>query len=261
MTTSVSKTTPQSAPRDAQGLMKLGIFALRLLIIEAGGLASNDEKMAFAKMSVDEKVVLAQQLLANYDRTHGTMPMNGAGNAAPMMPPPQQQPMQQQPMFQQPLPSMQVDPASVAAAAQAAAPQQPAPTQRKPRNAAAQAAQEAAPDLGAEVIVLLTRIAAQNDEANGLLAAGLKDVLAQVSEGSRANAENASNYKAVYGALGVMNTALANVQFQTKLAMSLVLPLAEQVLGASREQILQAAVGDVDVISQLLAQMANPGKG
>lgn len=253
MTTSVSKVSPQSAPRDPQGLMKLGIFALRLLIVDAGGLTTNEEKMAFAKMNVDEKVQLAMQLLAQWDRSHGQMPMNGAGHAPPpqmqMMPPPQG------------MPAMQVDPAAVAAAAQAAAPPAPAPTQRRPRNSAAQV-QEAPSDLGADVVNMLNRLVAQNDETNSILAAGLKEMREQIGEANKTSAENASTYKAVYGALTTMNTALSNIQFQAKLSMALSLQLAEQVLGgATREQVLQAAMGDVDTIGQILAQATNPGKG
>lgn len=258
MTTSVSKTTPMSAPRDPQGLMKIGIFQLRILIEACGGLTSNEEKMAFAKMSVEEKVNLAMQLLAQWDRANpggGAMPMNGAaGHAAPapmqMMPAPQGMPM------------TQVDPAAVAAAAAAAAPQAPPPTTRKPRNAATQTQQDSpAPDLGVDVLNLLNRIVTQNDESAAMVASGIKEMLGQISTANATNAENTSNYKAVYGALTAMNGTLANVQFQTKLAMALVLPLAEQVLGASREQILQAALGDVDTVGQILAQAANPGKG
>ena len=256
MTTSVSKTTPQSAPRDAQSLMKIGIFQLRMLIEACGGLANNEEKMAFAKMSVDEKVQLAMQLLAKWDQANGGgAPMNGAGGHA--MP----APMQMMPAPQ----GMQVDPATIAAAAQAAAPQAPAPTTRKPRNSAANnaAATEAAPgtDLGVDVVNLLNRLVTQNDEMIATHVTSTKEILGQLSEANKTNAENTTNYKAVYGALTMMNQQLQAVQFQAKLSMALSLALAEQVLGAPRDAIIGAAIGDVETIGQVLAQASNPGKG
>lgn len=253
MTTSVSKTTPQNAPRDPQGLMKLGIFQLRILIEACGGLTDPNEKMAFAKMSVEDKVQLAMQLLAQWDRANGggQMPMNGAGHASPA-------PMQM--MQPQGMPLMQVDPAAVAAAAQAAAP--PLVQRRTPRNTTAQEAPTPSTDLGSEVVNGVNRIITQNDEQSALFTSAMKDVLTQLSEANKTNADNTSNYKAVYGALGVINAQLQALQFQTKLAMALSLQLAEQVLqGATREQVLGAALGDVDTIAQILVQATTPGKG
>jgi hypothetical protein len=258
MTTSVSKTTPQSAPRDAQGLMKIGIFQLRILIEACGGLQQPEEKMAFAKMSVEEKVALAQQLLAQWDRANpggGGAPMNGGGHAMQAPPPMQMMPPPQG------MPVTQVDPAAVAAAAQAAAP--PAVTTRKPSNKGATAGTAPpAGDLGVDVLNLLNRLVAQNDEQSSILSSAMKEITGQLGESNKVNAENAANYKAVYGALGVMNQQLQAIQYQCKLAMALSLQLAEQVIqGATREQVLGAAMGDIDTISQILAQATNPGKG
>jgi hypothetical protein len=127
MSSSIASITPQTAPRDHEGLKKAGIFQLRTLIERLNGLSTEEQKMAFARMSVDEKVVLALQLLQQFDRAnpgaaqqmqapppqHMNGQMNGAGAMpAPMasvsMPfqgqqvatmPGQQAPQQQMPAF------------------------------------------------------------------------------------------------------------------------------------------------------------------
>ena len=253
--TTVSKVTPQSAPRDPEGLMKLGIFQLRLLIESMGHLQNEQEKMAFAKMATPQKVELAQQLLAQWDKVNGVQngvsPMNGA---APMMPPPAMMPPQGMPVTQ-------VDPAAVAAAAQAAVPPvQSAPPKRSPRTSESNA-QAPAVDLGVDIVNLLNRLVQQNDETNSTLAAGLKELVGSVGEVAKSNHQHAENYKAVYGALGSMNNALNLIALQSKLAMALVLPLAEQTLGASREDILRMTLGDVDTIQAFIQQAMTPGKG
>jgi hypothetical protein len=247
--TTVSKVTPQSAPRDAEGLMKLGIFQLRLLIEGMGALSTEQEKMAFAKMQTPEKVQLAQQLLANWDKQNGANGTNGV--AAPAMPAPMMMPPQGMPV-------VQVDPASVAAAAQAAMPAPP-PAKRAPVTSDTRAA--AAPDLGVDIVNLLNRLSAQQDEMNSTLAAGIKELTGSVNEVAKANHTHAENYKAVYGALQNMNGAISLVALQSKLAMALVLPLAEQVLGASREDILRMTLGDIDSIQAFIQQATTPGKG
>lgn len=254
--TTVSKVTPESAPRDPEGLAKLGIFQLRVLIEALGALKNEQEKMAFAKMQAPQKVELAHQLLAQWDKAHGAGgPTNGVApmtGVAPTMPTPAMMPPQSMPVTQ-------VDPAAVAAAAQAAVPQVQAPVTRQPRTSS----KEAAPDvnLGADVVNLLNRIVQQNDEANSTLAAGIKDILNQVSETAKANQTHAANYKAVFGALSTITATLQTVAMQSKLAMALVLPLAEQVLGASREDILNATLGDLETVQAIVQQATQSGKG
>ena len=247
---SVSKVTPQSAPRDAEGLMKLGIFQLRLLIEGMGALQTEQEKMAFAKMQTPDKVQLAQQLLANWDKQNGGA--NGTnGVAAPAMAPPMGM------MPPQGMPVMQVDPGSVAAAAQAAVP--PTPPKRAPVTSETSAPKGT--DLGVDIVNLLNRLVSQQDEMNSTLAAGIKELTGSVGEVAKANHQHAENYKAVYGALQNMNAAINLVAMQSKLAMALVLPLAEQTLGASREDILRATLGDLDTIQAFIQQATSPGKG
>lgn len=252
---SVSKVTPQSAPRDAEGLMKLGIFQLRLLIESMGHLKDEQEKMAFAKMQTPEKVALAQQLLANWDKANGGGG-NGVANGvmAPAMPAPMMMPPQGMPV-------MQVDPAQVAAAAAAAVPPPPPAAAKRTPSTAESRSTAAGADLGADIVNLLNRLSAQQDEMNSTLAAGIKELTGSVAEVAKANHGHAENYKAVYGALQNMNGAINLVALQSKLAMALVLPLAEQVLGASREDILRMTLGDVDSIQAFIQQATTPGKG
>lgn len=249
--TSVAKLTPQTAPRDVDGLMKIGIFQLRLLIESMGALETAQEKTAFAKMDTPSKIALTQQLLAAWDKNNvqnGTVVMNGAAPAPMAMPAPQG------------LPVTQVDPAQVAAAAQAVVPPAPAAQRRQPRTT--EAAAPAAPsDLGSEVLNALNRLIQQNDETNSTLASGFKELAGGIAEVAKANHQHAENYKAVYGALQSMNANLGNILMQSKLAMALVLPLAESTLGASREDILQVTLGDVDSISAFIQQASASGKG
>lgn len=255
--TTVSKITPQSAPRDPESLMKLGVFQLRLLVESLGALGNEQEKMAFAKMSSQQKVDLAQQLLQQWDKNNGGVQngvVNGAG-ALPAMPPPAMAPPQG-------LPVTQVDPAAVAAAAQAAAPPAPAPTTRTPRTSKTAVEQPPAPDLGADILNLLNRLSQQSEETNSVLAGALKELTSKVGEVATANQQHAENYKAVYNALTTMNGAIAMVAQQSTLAMALVLPLAEQVLGASREDVLGAALSDLSSINTFVQQAAAAqGKG
>ncbi len=254
--TSVAKVTPQSAPRDTEGLMKLGIFQLRLLLEGMGALSTDGEKMAFAKVSAPDKVAIAQERLAAWDKANGGGggATNGAAHTNGAAPPPPMQ-MPAPPGMTSPE-VQQVDPSQVADAAKAAAPA--ATSKRSPRTSESKS--ESA-DLGAEVVNLLNRITQQNDEANSTLAAGMKELSASVAVVAKANQGHADNYKAIYIALQSMNQAIAQTALQSKLAMALVLPLAEQVLGASRDDILRLTLGDVDSIGTFIQQATTPGKG
>ena len=57
----------QTAPRTMKKVLALGIFRLRLLLEMLGYLQSEPEKMAFAKMSTEEKALLVLRLLHDYD--------------------------------------------------------------------------------------------------------------------------------------------------------------------------------------------------
>lgn len=250
MSTSVASITPQSAPRDPQALMKMGIFQLRLLIEKLGGLGNEQEKVAFAKMNTDEKVNLALQLLAHFDKTNGGAPAhtNGVTPGTMVLPAPTQ-------VMQ--VPAMEVNPAALAAAAAATAPQ---PVRRSPVTSAGPAAAPPAADLGGEVLNALSRIISQNEETNTMIAGAMKELLGEVKAVATSNQGLNETYKAVFGALQSVDKSLQSVQLQSKLSMALVLPLAEQVLGASREDVLGATLGDVDSIQAMLTQMLTPGK-
>lgn len=276
--TSIASITPQNAPRDNAGLFKMGIFQLRLLIEKLGGLKETPEKLAFAKMSTEEKITLAQQLLANWDKLNGggNGVTNGVAPGMGAMPAPQQQQMmspmdQQQMMMQgqgQPQQMMgtptQVDPAALANAQQAAQAASPpaATSRRSPRTQQAPAAPEA--DLGGAIVELMNRISEQTEAGNQALTAGLREMGGQLSELQKGAAKLnhlEQCYSGVYKTLQSMDAAISQQERTNRLLIALLLPLAEQVLGASREEVLQASLGDVDSVAQIIQQVTNPGKG
>ena len=264
MSTSIASISPESAPRDKAGLIKLGIFQLRLLIEKLGGLKEPSEKLAFSKMSVDDKIALCEMLLTAFDKARGVngAVANGIAPGVAAMPAPvggMPPPVQQQ------QPATQVDPAALAHAQQATQSQamanQPAAAQRNPRTKA-----DAAPasDLGAEVLAVLNRIAEQNDVTQNALASAFKDINAQLADlqkGATRLAALEQTYSAVYNVFQGVDTKLNALDNSSKLFVALILPLAEQVLGASRVDVLQAALGDTDTVTEILAQVSNPGKG
>lgn len=250
MSTSLASITVQTAPRDPVALEKLGIFQIRLLVEKLGALGTEPEKIAFAKLDTPGKVSLAVQLLGQYDKANGGGHTNGVAPGTTAMPAPQQ-------ILQ--VPSMEVSPAALAAAAQATAPQ--ATVRRSPRTQAEATAAPAAPaDLGMDVLNMLNRIIQQNDETNSMVAGALKEVMGEIKEVAKSNQQLSQNYGAVYGALQGIDKTMNAIGRQSTLQMALLLPLAEQVLGGSREEVLGATLGDVDSIQALLNQVANPGK-
>jgi hypothetical protein len=249
MSTSLASITVQTAPRDPAALEKLGIFQIRLLVEKLGALGTEQEKIAFAKLDTPGKVNLAVQLLNQFDKANGgVVHTNGISAGAVAMPAPQ-------PIMQ--VPSMEVNPAALAAAAQATAPQ--ASVRRSPRTQT-DVAPPAPADLGVDVLNMLNRIIQQNDETNSMLAGALKEVLGEIKEVAKSNQQLSQNYSAVYGALQNIDRTMGAIARQSTLSMALILPLAEQVLGGSREDVLGATLGDVDSIQALLNQVANPGK-
>lgn len=250
MSTPVASVTPQTAPRDPAALEKLGIFQIRLLIEKLGGLSNEQEKVAFARFSTPEKVQLALQLLNQYDKAGGggRAPSNGVAPGTMAMPMPMQ------------VPSMEVNPAALAAAAQAMAPQAAPTGRRSPRTPSDMTPPAAPADLGADVLNMLNKVIQQNDETNAMLAGALKEVLSEIKEISKSNHQLAQSYSAVYGALQGMGKSIEANSRQGTLTMALVLPLAEQVLGCSRNDVLGATLSDVDSIQEMLNQVATPGK-
>lgn len=88
MTASAS-ITPQTAPRDVNGLKGMGIFQLRTLIERLGALQTDEQKMAFSGMSMDQKANLALEFLSAWDKAHpgqaAVAPPHANGVAAPAM--------------------------------------------------------------------------------------------------------------------------------------------------------------------------------
>lgn len=310
MTTSVPSITPQTAPRDPEGLKKAGIFQLRTLTERLGGLNSEEQRMAYARLNIDQKVDLALQLLQQFDRANpGAAQMqappphvNGQTNGAPAMAPPpmmastsmpfngapvaqlpngqpmqpafggfpqaqQQQYARQPPMMsQQPLPMgppqvSMVDPGALAAA-QAAASATTTATGRQPRNKAT--TKEDGPDLGEKVLNALTSLA-QMVQANTEAAAGaIKEVTGAIDELRKDSPKEQlkglhESYRGVYQVLSQWDGRITQLQNSTNLAIALSLMLGEQVMGAPRDQILQAAAADMGSISALIS--GAPGKG
>jgi hypothetical protein len=315
---SVAAITPQTAPRDPEGLKKIGIFQLRMLTEKlCGGTMPEQQKMAYGGMTIDQKVAMALDLLRQWDQANpgawqgGQVPqqqapqqmqappqqmmppphMNGTANGAhaipmgapamnaqplmgsPMMPfqngqggmpmPQQQQmPMQQMPMMgMTPPPGMQqVDPSQLAAASQAA---QPATTtkERKPRNSSAE---KNDPDLGAEVLKLLSTISQTQAAQGEAIVAALKEVMGALDESKKSNDLKAEvkalseSYSGVYGVLKTWDAKIDSIQRSTNLAVALSLFLAEQVLQTPRQDVLQIAVGEIPSIVGML--QVSPGK-
>lgn len=60
--------TPQNAPRDRDRLKEAGIFRLRHLTEKLGGIEGDAQRAGYARMTVDQKVDYAMQLLDKWDR-------------------------------------------------------------------------------------------------------------------------------------------------------------------------------------------------
>ena len=269
--TSIARMTPQTAPRNSEELAKLGIFQLRLLIIDCGGLADEPSKLAFAKMTIDQKVELARQLLDAYDRANGGggAPMQNGASMQGMMPPPgapmmQQPVMQQQPVMHQAPPMQQMAP-------QGYAPQMMAPPQevnpaalaaaagtveRSPSNKQTKKAGD--PDLAASVLSMLNQIASAQAQQAETFGAAIREVRDAVTElqkpaGMEEHLKSLDrSYGGVYNVLTTFDQRLSQAHQTSLLAISLSMFLAESVLGAPRDKILQMAAGDLPSIQSLL---------
>lgn len=84
MSSTVSKASPASAPRDKEGLVRLGRFQLRALANELGLLTSEESKNAFMAMSVDEQAGAVLDALKLQDK--------GGGGSAPAAAAPAEKP-------------------------------------------------------------------------------------------------------------------------------------------------------------------------
>lgn len=229
MSTAINQTStePATAPRDAISLGKMGIFKLRVLIQNLGGLKESSEQMAFAKMSPEEKVNEALRLLATWDKEH---PQNGT-TTAPV-----------EPLRSPAAPIVAaVDPAALAHAQQAAgaAPTAPTTTKRTPRAPAS--ATETPSDLGAAVLTALQGIQAEQ-------VATRTAIEAQTATVKELNA----TYTQVFHALKALDGRQAQTHRTSELNVALGLLLAEQVLAAPKNDVLSAAAQDVTTIQALL---------
>jgi hypothetical protein len=65
--------TVETIPRSLEGLDRLGIFQLRLLIERLGGMPTHEHMVQFAKMDSKEKVRLARDLLLEHDQGGGPL--------------------------------------------------------------------------------------------------------------------------------------------------------------------------------------------
>lgn len=315
MNTSVATISPQTAPRSIEELSKIGIFQLRLLIEKVGGLNTPEQKQAFSGMKAEEKVQLAYNLLAIWDKTNGgpqaPPPAYTNGTTAPSAPfqqpgvmpamnaaPPAMAPMAATPMQQQPLPLQtggmppagpgfgfpqggglpaptgmpglpgmpapqiaQVDPAAVAAAQAAAA---PTTSGRKPRTAKADTG---GGELAPEVLNALTSLGQGLAGINGSIAQ-LSTSVGALLEDAKKNATMrddikglAASYQGMYTVLGQWDGRITQLQNTTNILLTVILMMAEQSMGASRTEILNAALGDVPGLVQYLQSVLNPGKG
>ena len=181
------------------------------------------------------------------------MGMNGMGAQAVAQ---MQMPMQQVPMPQ--MGAMQVNPAQVAAASQNA--QATATKERKPRNSASE---KSDPDLGAEVIKLLTTINAAQTAQGEAIVGALKEVTSALDEIKKNDVKAELKglneaYGGVYNLLQRWDARLTQIQNASNLSISLSLFLAEQVLNTTRADILQLAAADIPSIAAML--QASQGK-
>jgi len=311
--TATAAITIQTAPRDLESLKKVGIFQLRILTEKLlGGTMTEENKMAYAGLNLDQKVAYALQLLQQWDQANpgvaqsmqqAPMPQappqqmmmpapqtNGAINGAhalPATPPPamtsapvmgpsipfngmggmngqaaaqqMQMPMQQVPMPQ--MGAMQVSPAQVAASSQAAQQQQaPATKERKPRNSGSE---KSDPDLGSEVLKLLTNITSTQVAQGEAIVGALKEVTSALDEIKKNDVKAElkglnETYASVYNLLKIWDSRITQIQNTANLSVALSLFLAEQVLNTTRGEVLQLAAADIPSINAIL--QASQGK-
>jgi len=254
--TSIARMTPQTAPRTSVELAKLGIFQIRLLVIDCGGLADEPSKLAFAKMTADQKVELARQLLETWDRANGGggAPLQNGTTMHGMVPPPalqQQAPMQQMvPQGYAPpmMTPQEVNPSALATAA--------GTVERSPSNRQTKKAGD--PDLAASVLAVLNQIVSAQAEQASVFGAAIREVRDAITElqkpaGMEEHLKSLDrSYGGVYNVLTTFDQRLTQANQAALLSISLSMFLAESVLSAPRDQLLQLAAGELSSIQSLL---------
>lgn len=272
---SESALTPHTAPRTLDGLLKETPFKLRLLVGALGGLATEEQKMAWHGLQTnDARAKHALDLLQRWDAANpGAAAPPAVNGAAAHAPPPQtmpQQPPQQgfvapQTQFQMPAPMQPVAPGAVAPGApppvapQAAAQAQAAAgegktSKRQPRTGGTSDAGSA--DVGAQVVTMLQTIlgglqaeAQQRNEFQARLIAMLEE--AASSKTSRVTALE-GKYGEVLATLQHLSSSVQSMSNLQLWMMMAFLTLAEQQTGAGITDILGAAINDSAMFQKLV---------
>lgn len=269
MTTALATVTPHNAPRTVEGLSQLGIFRLRTLIKDLGGLENDQQCAAFANMKGPEKAAYALQLLVEFDKANGGPPNGVAAPRAPQAAPSAMQaPMvPQMPMvpnaamappmgFGAPMGGPQVaavDPAALAHA-QAAAAAATAPTEAKKRTPKAPASAEDA-GIGTQVLQLLNQTLQNQEQFTQMVRQSLSE-LGESVKGVGHQEQQLKNlhasYEGLYAVLKAHETSIQALRSHVALGISVMLIFAEQQLGASRNEVLQTAATDVPTVLAIL---------
>lgn len=236
--TTMASVTLQTAPRNVDELSQIGRFQLRRLADQLGLCADEPSKQAFMGMSspVQAQAVLTKLLEHDKGGANGA-PANGAvaqaqAPAAPQTPPAQAQAAPAETPKRQPKTAS--DPGTAAQGQVDAATQ------------VVEALQGVAGKLG-DLIQKFDRVAKSSDAA-GISSEQVKgQVNALIAELGKLNPYLQSLSEAMKGV----------VQMQC-VVTTLNLMLAEQVLGAPRDEVLQAAIADAPGVQKLL--QATQGK-
>lgn len=238
--TTMASITIQTAPRNVDDLAQIGRFQLRRLADQLGLCADEPSKQAFMGMSspTQAQAVLAKLLEHDKGGANGT-PANGAVHA----------PAQAQAPAAPQTPPAQAAPET---AAPAAAPRRQPKTVSDPGTGG---------DAAAQVVESLQGVASQ-------LGALIQkfDQVAKSSDAAGASSEQVKGQvNALIAELGKLNPYLQNLSEAMKgvvqmqcVVTTLNLMLAEQVLGAPRDEVLQAAIADAPGVQKLL--QATQGK-
>jgi hypothetical protein len=230
MNTSV-KYTYETAPRNLQELAIIGRFRLKDLAMSLGMGDTPEARSAMASATVEDlaKEVLAQ--LTRMDAANGRAP--APASAATPAPAPQAPQTPQQPPT---------------AAAPAPAPTKPA---RQPRTAAAPHQPQPANTAPSAATPTTQAVAIPQE---------LLQNVAQTAEGvTELKAQVAALATAVSNLTALVTTNAADTQFMQNLGTALSLFFAEETLGGSRPEILQAALTDLPDIVAMVGK-AKAGK-
>jgi hypothetical protein len=230
---------PKNAPRDKAKLKATGTFQLRKLAEALGILPGDPEKMAWNKLSVDERVEEISKRLTELDAKAGGAPATRTPATAPAT--------SETPGTSVPA----VDPAAFRAAqdATAAGPGLAAAGKRQPKEGTSNGVAPAATDIAA----VLMAMQALNG-TNSALVTAQTGLLAELKVFTT-NIE---------GKIGAMEKAVANAAAEqtrmVKVALSAILTVAEERGVASRFEILADAVGEAERLDAMIAEVSGAKK-